>query len=121
MKYEFEKVIEGISKYINDEIYAGMNDLQEFTARVFIGRFLNNQDNIKDMLLNNGFIKTFGIIDSNGMVDVKALITDVKRELARKGKVTFDIPWFGKYTFTPSDADVLCYAITGEELKDESH
>ena len=41
---------------------------------------------------------------------------DIKRELARKGKITMDIPWFGKYTFTPADVDVLYKTITGEEV-----
>lgn len=121
MKYEFKKVIDGISKYINNEIYAGMNQAQEFAARVIVGRVINNQDYIKNIILNNGFLKTFGIMDSDGMVDVEALIKDIKRELSRTEKVTFDIPMFGKYTFKPSDADVLYYTITGEELKDENH
>lgn len=121
MKYEFEKVIEGISKYIDHEIYEGMNDWQEFAARVFVGRFIDNQDNIKQMLMNNGFLKTFAVMDSDGMVDVRSLICDIKRELTRKQKITFDIPLFGKYTFKPSDADVLYYTITGEELKDANN
>ena len=36
MNYEFEKVINGIAKYINNEIYPGMNQLQEFAARVAV-------------------------------------------------------------------------------------
>ena len=116
MKYEFEKVIDGLSTYINNEIYSGMNDWQEFTARVMLGRFLNNQENVKDMIMNNGFIRTFGIVDSEGMVDLDSLVEDIKREITRKEKITFNIPIFGKYTFTPSDVDVLYYTITEKEL-----
>ena len=116
MKYEFEKVIDGLSKYINDEIYAGMNDLQEFAARVIVGRIINNQENVKDMLINNGFVRTFGIIDAEGMVDVDSIVNDIKREIARKEKITFNIPMFGRMTFKPSDVDMLYQNITGEEL-----
>lgn len=116
MKYEFEKVIDGLSKYINDEIYAGMNDLQEFAARVMVGRIINNQENVKEMLINNGFIRTFGIVDAEGMVDVESLANDIKRELSRKEKITFNVPMFGKMTFKPSDVDMLYQNITGEEL-----
>lgn len=116
MKYEFEKVIDGLSKYINDEIYAGMNDLQEFAARVMVGRIINNRDNVKEMLINNGFIRTFGVIDTEGMVDVDSLAADIKREIARKEKITFNVPMFGKMTFKPSDVDMLYKDITGEEL-----
>lgn len=116
MKYEFEKVIDGLSKYINDEIYAGMNDLQEFAARVMVGRIINNQENVKEMLINNGFIRTFGIVDAEGMVDVESLANDIKREIARKEKITFNVPMFGRMTFKPSDVDMLYQNITGEEL-----
>ena len=116
MKYEFEKVIDGMSKYINDEIYAGMNDLQEFAARVIVGRIINNQENVKEMLINNGFIRTFGIIDTEGMVDVDSVASDIKREIARKEKITFNIPMFGRMTFKPTDVDMLYRHITGEEM-----
>ena len=55
MKYEFEQVIDGISEYINDELLSRMNDVQEFAARVLIGRVINNKDNIKNSLMHNGF------------------------------------------------------------------
>lgn len=114
--YTFEKTIDGIIKYINNELLGGMNDVQDFAARVFIGRVIENKEHIKNSLVNNGFIRTFGIIDSEGMVDIEGFAADIKRELARKGKITMDIPWFGKYTFTPADVDVLYKTITGEEM-----
>lgn len=116
MKYEFEKVIDGLSKYINDEIYVGMNDLQEFAARIMVGRIINNRDNVKEMLINNGFIRTFGVMDAEGMVDVESLASDIKKEIARKEKITFNIPMFGRMTFKPSDVDMLYKNITGEEM-----
>ena len=116
MKYEFEKVMDGISKYINNEIYSEMNDWQEFMARVMIGRIINNHEEVKEMLVNNGYIRTFGIIDSSGMVDVDSLASDIKREIERKDKITFNLPLFGTYTFKPMDVDVLYRTITGKEM-----
>lgn len=116
MKHPFEKVIEGIAQYINTHLYAKMNDWQEFIARVFIGRFFENTDAMKEKLINNGFIRTFGVIDSEGHVDVVQLAKDMKREIARKGQLSFDIPMFGKMTFSPSDVDELFRTITSEEL-----
>lgn len=116
MKHEFEKVINGISRYMNDVIYSGMNDWQEFAARVMVGRILENPNNLKETLTSNGFIKSFGIIDNDGYVDVAALAKDIKREITRKEKISFTIPIFGKYTFTPADVDALYTAITGEDL-----
>jgi hypothetical protein len=114
MKYEFKKVMDGLAKYVDDEIYSNMNDWQEFTARLLLGRIISNEDAVKESLISNGLIRTCGIIDSEGMVDVDTLARDLKRELARKGKLTLSIPMFGTLTFTPSDVDVLHKTITGE-------
>ena len=116
MKYEFERVLDGLDSYIDEHIYSGMNDLQEFAARVLIGRIINNRAAIKESLVNNGFVRTFGIIDNDGKIDVEALAKDIKREICKKEKITFEIPMFGKMTFTPSDVDVIYRKITGEEL-----
>ncbi len=117
MRYEFNRVIDGISRYIDAEIYSRMNDLQEFAARVLIGRFISNEETVKESLVNNGFIRTFGIIDADGMVDVITLAKDIKREIARKGKISFSIPMFGTMSFVPEDVDAIFRYITGEELQ----
>lgn len=117
MKYEFKKVIDGIAAYMDNEIYSGMNDWQRFAARVMVGRIINNQEAVKNMLINNGFIRTFGIVDSEGMVDVWGILKDVRKELEAQERVSFTIPIFGKYTFLPSDVDNLYKTITGEELR----
>ena len=116
MKHEFEKVINGIAKYIDKEVYPAMNDLQEFGARILVGRILNNQQAVKSALINNGFIRTFGVIDSDGMIDVEELAKEIKTELSKKEKITFNIPMFGKMTFKPSDVDVMYYTIVGKEM-----
>ena len=121
MNYEFEKVLHGIAKYIDKEIIPGMNELQEFSARVIIGRVLYNGKNIKEMLVNNGYVKTFGIVDENGLIELESLAHDIKREIARQEKITFSVPMFGKMTFSPSDVDTLYYTITGEELDNEDN
>lgn len=121
MKCEFNRVIDGISRYLDAEVFAGMNQWQDFLARVVVGRIIGNEDALREKIVGNGFLRTFGVIDSEGMVDVKSLVCDVKRELARRGQVSFDVPLVGKLTFTPSDADVLYRHITGEELQDESY
>ena len=113
MKYRFEKVIEGISKYIDKEVYAGMNDVQELVARIFVGRIIDNMEGVKKTLIDNGFIRTFGIIDGEGMVDVDALAKDIRREVERKGKLVVSIPMFGKLTFVPTDIDAILNTIKG--------
>lgn len=117
MKQHFNKVIDGVMKYIDSEIYAGMNDVQELAARIIVGRFSANRENVKNMLINNGFVRTFAIIDDEGMVELDSLMGDIRRELTKKQKITISIPMFGSMTFTPSDVNLLYKTITGEELR----
>lgn len=112
MKVAFEKVIDGINRYIDREIYPGLNDLQEFAARLVVGRINSSSASLKEYLMSNGFIMTFGLIDRDGMVDIDQLMHEVRRELERKGSIQVDIPMMGKLTFKPVDADMIC-----EEIK----
>ena len=111
--YSFEKVARGISEYLNNEVYKGMNDLQEVMARIVVGRLLDNEEHIKNALAGNGFVRTFGFIDDEGMVDLEGIAESMKREISKKGKISISIPMFGKLTFVPNDVDVLCNYIRG--------
>ena len=103
----FDKVINGINKYLNNEIYSKMNDWQEMLARIAVSRMLGNTENLKTSLVENPFLKTFAIIDSTGNVDVDGLMKDIKDQIARKGKLTLSFPLIGKLTFTADDVDIL--------------
>lgn len=114
MKVKFERVMDGINRYIDSEIYANLNDLQEMLARIVVGRINSSADNIKTMLMSNGFLKTLAIIDSDGMVDVDRLMQDIRKVIERKGSIEFNVPMIGKMKFTPADVDVLHNMIVRE-------
>jgi hypothetical protein len=111
--YSFEKVAKGISEYLNNEVYKGMNDLQEVMARIVVGRLLDNEERIKNMLAGNGFVRTFGFINDEGMVDLDSISESLKKEISKKGKISISIPMFGKLTFVPGDVDILYNYIRG--------
>ena len=113
MKVSFEYVIDGINRYLDREIYSGLNGLQEFIARVIVGRVNQNIEIIKQSMISNGFIKTLGFVDSNGMVEIDQLLQDVRREIERQGNVKLEIPMIGKLTFKPEDVDVIRNDIMG--------
>lgn len=104
---EFEKVLKGIIKYLDNEIYSGMNDWQEILARIAVSRIVGNGEKLKDTLSNNAYIKTFAIMDENNMVDVEGLMNDLKTQINQKEKLTISLPLFGKFTFTASDVEKL--------------
>lgn len=119
MKVSFEAVLDGFAKFIDKNIYTGMNDWQELFARVLVGRIFDARENLKSAFVNNGFIRTFGIIDENGNIDVESLAKDIKKEIQRKGKITVGIPMFGQMTFVPEDVDAL-YNMIGDVSENEN-
>ena len=113
MKVEFEKVIDGINRYIDREIYGNLNDLQEMLARLAVGRINQNSDGIKKYLMTNGFCKTLCLVDSEGMVDVDDILQDIRAEIDRKGSIQVEIPFIGKLPFRANDIDLLRSEIIG--------
>lgn len=104
---EFNKVINGIIKYIDREIIPSMNEWQEVVARIAMSRFVNNSNVLKDGLTNNSFVRTFAIIDDNGNVDVNGLANDLKEQIRKKGKIEFTLPIFGTFRFVEADIEKL--------------
>lgn len=109
----FEKVLNGILKYMDKEIYSGMNDWQEMAARIAVSRMLKNSDKLKNAICDNTFIRTFAIVDENGNIDIDGLYSDIKEQINRKGKIEITLPLFGTFKFSPSDVDNLYSTITG--------
>lgn len=104
---EYNKVINGIVKYIDREIVPNMNEWQEVVARIAMSRFVNNSNVLKDSLTHNSFVRTFAIIDETGNVDVEGLANDLKEQIRKKGKIEFTLPIFGTFKFVESDIDKL--------------
>ena len=108
---KLDRVLNGVARYLDKEIYAGMNDWQEILARIAVSRILDDK-NIEN-LMNNPYMKTFAIADTEGNIDVDGLYRDLKRLIQAKGKVEITLPMFGKFTFTESDVDCLYSCIVG--------
>ena len=104
---DFDRVINGLIKYLDREIYIGMNDWQEMLARIAVSRLIGNKDHLRESLMANPFVRTFGIIDEGGNVDVDGLMRDLKEQIDRKGRFEISIPMFGKFSFTSGDVDKL--------------
>ena len=109
---EFGKVVNGIVRYIDKEIYPGMAEWQELMARVAVSRILSSEESLKASLSSNAFLRTFAIIDSDGSIDVDGLARDLKAEISKKGKIEIALPMFGRFRFSEADVDKLYEEIT---------
>lgn len=116
MAVPFNRVLNGASAFIEKNIMPGMNDWQEIAARIALGRVFDNRDALKAYLVNNGYIRTFAMIDDEGNVDIDRLASDLKREIEKKGKIEVNLKIFGKMKFDASDVDTLHRMITQEGL-----
>ena len=104
---EFERVINGLLKYLDKELYNEMTDWQEILARIAVGRMIGDTNALKESLMNNAFVKTFAIMDADGNVDVDGLVRDLKEQINRKGKVSITFPLLGTFSFIAEDVDEL--------------
>ena len=109
---DFDKVLRGILKYLDREVYGKMVDWQEMVARIAVSRIIGDEGKLKQSLMNNSFVRTFSIIDDEGNVDVDGLARDLKRQIEAKGKLEFSLPMLGKFSFVTSDVDTLHRYIT---------
>lgn len=110
---EFEKMLDGLIKYIDEKFIVNMNNLQEIGVRIILGEVYDNRGKIKELLLNNGIVKTFGYIDNEGNIDIEKLMNRLKKEIQNKGKLEITVPMYGKMIFTPEDVDEIYNYIRG--------
>ena len=110
---EFERVLNGIVKYIDREIYPGMNEWQEMIARIAVSRIIGNEEKLKTSLSSNPYLRTFAIIDKRGNVDIEPLLADIKEQISRKEKLEVSLGMLGRMRFTPEDIDKLRSYIIG--------
>lgn len=112
----FEQILDGLARYLNKNFYANLNDWQEIVARLAVGRIIGNPETLKQSLQANGIIRTFAVMDSEGNVELEPIMRDLRKEIERKGKMTVEIPMFGKISFTGEDVTELYREITGGVL-----
>lgn len=103
----FEKVVDGIARYVDAEIYSSMNDWQEIMARMAIGRILGNKEALKQKIMENPLLMSFVMLDAEGEMDVDKFLSDLKSVIAQKGGLRLSIPLFGNLKFVETDVDHL--------------
>lgn len=104
---KLERVIDGVVKYVDGEIYGSMNDWQEIMARMAVGRILGNKELLKQKIMENPLLMSFVMLDADGEMDVDKFLADLKGVIAQKGGLRISIPLFGNLKFVETDVDRL--------------
>jgi hypothetical protein len=107
------KLIDGLVRYIDENIYSAMNDWQKMIAADVVSRAMQRSDKIAPIITENTFVRALGYVDSEGNVDVDGILCKIKEYITQKGKLEIKIPFMPTYKMYAEDIDVLRRTIGG--------
>jgi hypothetical protein len=111
--YDYNKVINGIAKYIDTEIVDKILGWKKWVVGSGLGIALSNSTNVFNQLKNNEFVKMLNIIDKDNKIDVDKIYKELKKQ-AKKSSITFEVPMVGSITLNEQDIEKLYELIKNE-------
>lgn len=104
----FEQVQRGVAAYLDREIMPVFKDegWKRVAAGAAIALAINRAGGFVPMLSQHQVIRTLGVMDEEGNVDVEALVPVLKDQLAKE-PMDLNIPMLGTLTFRENDVDKL--------------
>lgn len=103
---KIEKIIDGLSKYIEDKMLPTMVNWQRVMARTVIARAKKKPQMISRLM---PILNFFEYADDNGEINIDDFIYDFKEAVEAEGELEISIPTLGlKYKFTSKDIEELC-------------
>lgn len=109
------KVIEGLIKYIDKYVLPQMTPLQEVGYLTISEAIRNDVGAIEQLISNNVFTKMLFSADRNGEVSLERLVSGLRKVIAKKGSLTFNIPMYGNFTLNDSDITEILKNMTEEQ------
>jgi hypothetical protein len=104
--YEYNKVINGIAKYVDVEIVDKISGWQKWVVGSGIGIALSNATNVFNQLKTNEFVIMLGVIDKDDRINVEKIYKEFKKQ-SKKGPITFNAPMIGAITLTEDDVEKI--------------
>ena len=104
--YTYEKVMLGITKYIDLEILNKIDGWKKWVIGSGISLALANSNNIFDQLKNNSLIKMLDIINNDNSINVDKIYAEIKKQ-ADKSPINVSVPLIGNIMFNSTDVDKL--------------
>lgn len=111
--YSYGEVINGVAKYIDEEILSKVNGWQKWVIGAGLGVAMNNSTGVFNELKNNSVIKLLGVVDKNDMIDVDTLYKEMRKQ-AEKSSITFSVPMLGMMTLNSTDVDKIYEAVKSQ-------
>lgn len=108
----YTKLINGLSKYVDEEIVNKLTGYQKWVIGAGAGIMLNKATNVFNTLKNNPLIKSMEIINEKDEIDIELIYRELKKQ-AQKGAVTVEVPMAGVLTLNEQDVDKIYSMIVG--------
>lgn len=101
--YEYNKVINGIATFIDEEVLTGINGWQKWVLGSGVGIALSDAEELVNSLKENELVKMLKIIDGD-KINIDKIYKELKKQ-AKKSSITFNIPMIGTLTLKEEDVD----------------
>ncbi len=111
----YDKVQAGIARYLDTELVTKLDNdsVQKVIVGVVISLYIKKFSDLIMMAKDNKVVKTLGIVDDKGNIDVDTLKDEIERQIPDSG-LKVDIPMVGLMTFHKSDVQTLYKYIVGD-------
>ena len=106
-----EQFINGIQKYIDDELVSKISGLSKWVLALGLGAYLPQVTKILDD--NHGMLVDAGYMQEDGMICIDNVYNDVMQIARKTGSVTQHIPLVGDVKFTETDLTSMYHHIIG--------
>ena len=107
MKATFSQVEVGLMSYIDKELAGQADGLKKLLVVGVEVLAAGKLESIVAPLMNKDIVKTLGVVDEQGMIELDVLRDAMLKAIDKLGSVTQDIPFLGKVTFKREDIDQL--------------
>lgn len=112
--YSYERVLNGLVKYIDDEIVNKLPGWKKWVVGSGLGMMLSNSDEIFRQIKDNEFVKMLNLVDEQGLINVNEIYKELKKQ-AQKSNASIELPMVGSLVLNDQDVDKLYYLITSEQ------
>lgn len=108
----YNKVINGMKRYINEEIISKMAGLPKIATEVVTNIAFEKSNDVFVEFKNNTWVKMLKIVNEKDEVDVEILYRELKKQ-AQKAPLVLDIKMIGTLTLNEQDVDKMFNMIMG--------
>ena len=102
----YETFINGVVKFIDNEITPQMTGFKKLAFGVGSGIMLKKGDNMFNMIKDNKFIHALGILDNQNNIDIDMLKQEIESKMGDE-KYSIEVPMIGTITLNRGDLEKL--------------